>query len=84
MNEGLVRKVILGAALVITAFMLNYTEVQAWWCCMYPEACFKTAANAVVDQNGRREKDEMTEDDYEQMTVTSNFKVKWYIGEVLK
>lgn len=50
-----------------------------WWCVLYPNLCFVDATHAVVPDEGKEELEEvLDEDDYEMVTATSEFKVKWY------
>ncbi|MGO5053766.1 stage II sporulation protein R [Lachnospiraceae bacterium LCP25S3_G4] len=50
-----------------------------WWCVLYPNLCFVDATHAVVPEEGKEElKAVLTEDEYEMVTATSDFKVSWY------
>jgi len=50
-----------------------------WWCVLYPNLCFVDATHAVVPEEGKEELQEvLEEDEYEMVTATSDFKIKWY------
>ncbi len=50
-----------------------------WWCCLYPNLCFTDAVHAVVPDEGKEElKTVLDEEEYEMVTSTTNFKIKWY------
>lgn len=50
-----------------------------WWCVLYPNLCFVDATHAVVPEEGKEElKEVLAEDEYEMVTATSDFKIKWY------
>jgi len=50
-----------------------------WWCVLYPNLCFTDAAYAVVSEEGKEELQEvLTDDEYEMVTATTEFKIKWY------
>ena len=52
---------------------------QNWWCVLYPNLCFIDAVHAVVPDEGKRElKKVLDEEEYEMVTATSKFKVKWF------
>jgi stage II sporulation protein R len=52
---------------------------QNWWCVLYPNLCFLDATNAVVPEEGKNQlKSVLTEDEYEQVTTGSTFKIKWF------
>ena len=52
---------------------------QNWWCVLYPNLCFIDAVHAVVPEEGKRElKEVLDEEEYEMVTATSKFKVKWF------
>lgn len=56
-----------------------------WWCVLYPNLCFIDATNAVVDEEGKEQLEEvLTEEEYEQVTATSDFQIKWYFLEKWK
>ncbi|MEF9945287.1 MAG: stage II sporulation protein R [Lachnospiraceae bacterium] len=53
-----------------------------WWCVLYPNLCFTDATNAVVPQEGKEElKEVLTEEEYDMVTSTSKFKIKWFFLE---
>lgn len=50
-----------------------------WWCCLYPNLCFTDAVHAVVPDEGKEElKAVLDEEEYEMVTSTTNFKIKWF------
>ena len=52
---------------------------QNWWCCLYPNLCFIDATHAVVPEEGKEELKEVLDDDeYEMVTASSDFKIKWF------
>lgn len=52
---------------------------QNWWCVLYPNLCFVDAVHAVVPDEGKKElKKVLDEEEYEMVTATSKFKVKWF------
>ncbi len=57
-----------------------------WWCVLYPNLCFTDAACTVVDEEGKQElKNVLTEEEYEMVTATSEFKIKsFFFGEIFK
>lgn len=56
-----------------------------WWCVLYPNLCFLDAVNAVVPEEGKQElKNVLSEEEYSQITMTTDFKIKWYFPELLK
>ena len=56
-----------------------------WWCVLYPNLCFLDAVNAVVPKEGKQElKNVLSEEEYSQITATTDFKIKWYFPERLK
>ncbi|MEF9941421.1 MAG: stage II sporulation protein R [Lachnospiraceae bacterium] len=53
-----------------------------WWCVLYPNLCFVDATHAVVPDEGKEElKEVLTEEEYEMVTATSEFKIKWFFLE---
>lgn len=72
----------------------NYTALRIeigaakghnWWCVLYPNLCFTDATNAVVPEESKEElKNVLTEEEYEQVTAQSDFKIKWYFLEQFK
>lgn len=56
-----------------------------WWCVLYPNLCFLDAANAVVPEEGKQKlQNVLSEEEYSQITSTSDFKISWYFPELLK
>lgn len=52
---------------------------QNWWCCLYPNLCFTDAVHAVVPEEGKQElREVLSEDEYEMVTASSDFKIKWF------
>lgn len=52
---------------------------QNWWCCLYPNLCFIDATYGVVSEEGKETLQEvLTEDEYEMITTTTEFKIKWF------
>ncbi len=52
---------------------------QNWWCCLYPNLCFIDATYGVVSEEGKENLQEvLTEDEYEMITTTTEFEVKWF------
>ena len=50
-----------------------------WWCVLYPNLCFTNATCAVVDEDGKKElKEALSAEEYEMVTATSEFKIKWF------
>ena len=50
-----------------------------WWCVLYPSLCFTNATCAVVDEKGKQElKAALSAEEYEMVTATSEFKIKWF------
>lgn len=53
-----------------------------WWCVLYPGLCFLDAANAVIPEEGKQKlQNVLTEDEYSQITATTDFQIKWYFLE---
>lgn len=58
---------------------IGEAEGQNWWCVLYPNLCFIDATHAVVPKEGKKELESvLTEDEYEMVTATSKFKIKWF------
>lgn len=58
---------------------LGEARGQNWWCVLYPDLCFTSAVCAVVDEEGKEElKEALTAEEYEMITATSEFKIKWF------
>lgn len=52
---------------------------QNWWCVLYPNLCFIDAVHAVVPEEGKKElREVLDEEEYEMVTATSKFKMKWF------
>ncbi len=52
---------------------------QNWWCVLYPNLCFIDAVHAVVPEEGKEKLQQvLDEEEYEMVTVTSKFKIKWF------
>lgn len=50
-----------------------------WWCVLYPNLCFIDSVRAVVPEKGKKQlKHVLTDDEYDMVTATSKFKVKWF------
>lgn len=48
-----------------------------WWCVLYPNLCFTDVTCSVVSEDGKEElKRALTEEEYELVTATSDFKIK--------
>lgn len=63
---------------------IGAAEGQNWWCVLYPELCFLDAANAVVPEEGKQSlRKVLTEEEYAQVTASTDFKIKWRILELL-
>lgn len=65
---------------------LGDAQGQNWWCVLYPNLCFTSAVCAVVDEEGKEElKDALTAEEYEMITASSKFKIKWFFfGEIFE
>lgn len=52
---------------------------QNWWCVLYPNLCFIDAVHAVVPEEGKKDlKKVLDEEEYEMVTATSKFKIRWF------
>ena len=50
-----------------------------WWCVLYPNLCFVDATNAVVPKKSKQKlKSVLDEEEYEMVTATSKFKIRWF------
>ena len=50
-----------------------------WWCVLYPNLCFTNATCAVVDDEGKQKlKSALSAEEYEMVTATTDFKIKWF------
>ena len=53
-------------------------EGHNWWCVLYPGLCFLNTTNAVVPEEGKQKlKSVLTEEEYEQITSTTEFHIRW-------
>lgn len=58
---------------------IGQAEGHNWWCVLYPNLCFIDSVRAVVPEKGKKQlKNVLTEDEYEMVTASSSFKVKWF------
>ncbi len=58
---------------------IGKAEGQNWWCVLFPNLCFVDAIHAVVPEEGKEDlKEVLSEEEYEMVTATSRFKVKWF------
>lgn len=58
---------------------IGQAKGQNWWCVLYPNLCFIDAVHAVVPEEGKQELEAvLQEDEYEMVTATSKFKIKWF------
>lgn len=56
---------------------LGEAKGHNWWCVLYPNLCFIDASCAVVSEEGKEElKRTLTEEEYEMITATTDFKIK--------
>lgn len=61
---------------------LGDAQGHNWWCVLYPGLCFTDAANAVVPEEGKKKlQNVLTEEEYEQITASTDFHIKWYFWE---
>ena len=50
-----------------------------WWCVLYPSLCFIDSVHAVIPEKGKKQLEHvLTEEEYEMVTATSKFKIKWF------
>lgn len=66
------------------ALRIEIGEAQGhnWWCVLYPGLCFLDAANAVVPEEGKQKlRNVLTEEEYAQITTSTDFHIKWYFSE---
>ena len=55
---------------------------QNWWCALYPNLCFVDCVHAIVPEEGKKELESvLTEEEYELITVGTEFKIKWFFLE---
>ena len=58
---------------------LGNAKGHNWWCVLYPNLCFTNTTCAVIDEKGRQDlKDALTEEEYEMVTATTEFKIRWF------
>ena len=58
---------------------IGEAEGHNWWCVLYPNLCFTNSTCAVVSDDGKEElKEALTAEEYEMVTATSDFKIKWF------
>lgn len=58
---------------------LGKARGQNWWCALYPRLCFTDTVCAVVDEEGEKElRKALTAEEYEMITASSEFKIKWF------
>ena len=58
---------------------LGQAQGHNWWCVLYPNLCFIDTACAVVSEEGKEElKTVLDEEEYELVTATADFKIKWF------
>lgn len=63
------------------ALRIQIGEAQGhnWWCVLYPSLCFIDSVHAVVPEKGKKQLEHvLTEEEYEMVTATSKFKIKWF------
>jgi len=50
-----------------------------WWCVLYPNLCFIDSVHAIVPEEGKEElRQVLSEDEYEMVTMGTDFKIKWF------
>lgn len=58
---------------------LGSAKGHNWWCVLYPNLCFTNATCAVVDDDGKEKlKSALSAEEYEMVTATTDFKIKWF------
>lgn len=58
---------------------IGRAEGHNWWCVLYPNLCFVDAVHAVVPKEGKQKLEAvLAEDEYEMVTSSSEFKIKWF------
>lgn len=63
---------------------LGRAKGHNWWCVLYPNLCFTSATCAVVDDQGKKDlHDVLTDEEYEMVTATTDFKIKSFFFENL-
>lgn len=64
---------------------LGKAKGRNWWCCLYPNLCFKSATRVVVDEEGQDQlKSVLSPDEYEMVTATTDFKLKSFFFDRYK
>lgn len=65
---------------------LGNAKGHNWWCVLYPNLCFTNATCAVVSEEGKEDlKEALTAEEYEMVTATTDFKIRWFFfGDVAK
>ena len=62
----------------VTTCYLGEAKGHNWWCVLYPGLCFLNTTNAVVPEEGKQKlKSVLTEEEYEQITSTTEFHIRW-------
>ena len=50
-----------------------------WWCVLYPNLCFIDTVHAVVPEKGKEKlQNVLTDDEYDMVTATSRFRIRWF------
>lgn len=58
---------------------LGKAQGQNWWCALYPRLCFTDTVCVAVDEEGEKElREALTAEEYEMITASSKFKIKWF------
>lgn len=58
---------------------IGQAKGQNWWCVLYPNLCFIDAVHAVVPDEGKKDLQEVLEEDtYEMVTTRTRFKIGWF------
>lgn len=58
---------------------IGQAKGQNWWCVLYPNLCFIDSVHAVVPEKGKKELQNVLEEDtYEMVTTTTRFKIRWF------
>ena len=62
---------------------LGEAKGHNWWCALYPNLCFIDATCAVVSKEGKKDlQSALTEEEYELVTATTDFKIKsFFFGD---
>lgn len=57
---------------------IGQADGHNWWCVLYPNLCFTDSVHAVVPEDEKEKiRAVLSEDDYEVLTATSDFKIRW-------